>query len=112
MKCHEVDYRIIGDDMQMVEIELDPDETVVAEAGAMMYMEDPDRNRIIGNLGNRKGERIREELRYQARLALTYQQYRTAVSRILDILREERGSGPVRSYIRPRGRGGSRTDHR
>lgn len=40
MKCHEVDYQIIGDDMQMVEIELDPDETVVAEAGAMTYLED------------------------------------------------------------------------
>ena len=30
MKCHEVDYEIIGDDMQVVEIELDPKETVVA----------------------------------------------------------------------------------
>lgn len=40
MKCHEVDFRIIGDDMQMVEIELDPQETVVAEAGAMTYMEE------------------------------------------------------------------------
>ncbi len=39
MKSHEVDYKIIGDDMQMVEIELDPAETVVAEAGAMTYME-------------------------------------------------------------------------
>lgn len=40
MKCHEVDYRIVGNDMQMVEIELDPGETVVAEAGAMTYMEE------------------------------------------------------------------------
>ncbi len=40
MRCHEVDYRIIGDDMQLVEVELDPGETVVAEAGAMTYMED------------------------------------------------------------------------
>jgi uncharacterized protein (TIGR00266 family) len=40
MQCHEVDYRIIGDDMQIVEVELDPGETVVAEAGAMNYMED------------------------------------------------------------------------
>jgi len=40
MRCHEVDYKIIGDDMQMVEVELDPAETVVAEAGAMTYMED------------------------------------------------------------------------
>jgi uncharacterized protein (TIGR00266 family) len=34
----EIDYNIIGDDMQLVEIELDTNETVRAEAGAMMYM--------------------------------------------------------------------------
>jgi uncharacterized protein (TIGR00266 family) len=38
--CHEVDYQVLGDDMQIVEVELDPGETVVAEAGAMNYMED------------------------------------------------------------------------
>jgi len=37
---HEVDYRIHGDDLQFVEIELDPAEATVAEAGAMMFMED------------------------------------------------------------------------
>lgn len=40
MKCHEVDYEILGDDMQLVEVELDPGETVIAEAGAMSYMEE------------------------------------------------------------------------
>lgn len=40
MQSHEVDYKIIGDDVQIVEIELDPGETVVAEAGAMNYMDD------------------------------------------------------------------------
>lgn len=40
MKCHEVDYEILGDDMQIVEVELDPGETVIAEAGAMNYMDD------------------------------------------------------------------------
>lgn len=40
MKCHEVDYEIIGHDIQLVEIELDPSETVIAEAGAMNYMEE------------------------------------------------------------------------
>ncbi len=39
MNSHEVDYEIFGDDMQIVEIELDPSETVIAEAGAMNYME-------------------------------------------------------------------------
>lgn len=40
MNSHEVDYEIIGHSMQMVEVELDPQETVIAEAGAMNYMED------------------------------------------------------------------------
>ena len=40
MKCHEVDYHIIGYEMQVVEIELDPNETVIAEAGAMNYFEE------------------------------------------------------------------------
>jgi uncharacterized protein (TIGR00266 family) len=40
VNSHEVDYEIFGDDMQIVEVELDPQETVIAEAGAMNYMED------------------------------------------------------------------------
>lgn len=38
--AHEIDYKLIGDDMQAVIVTLDPNETVVAEAGAMMYMQD------------------------------------------------------------------------
>jgi uncharacterized protein (TIGR00266 family) len=37
---HEIDFQVYGDDMQFVEVELDPQEAVVAEAGGMMYMED------------------------------------------------------------------------
>ena len=40
MKSHVVDYQVYGDDLQFVEIELDSGETVIAEAGTMMYMED------------------------------------------------------------------------
>lgn len=39
MNSHEVDYEIVGDDLQMVIVQLDPGETVIAEAGAMTYME-------------------------------------------------------------------------
>jgi uncharacterized protein (TIGR00266 family) len=39
MRSHDLDYRIIGDDIQLVEVELDPMETVIAEAGTMMYMD-------------------------------------------------------------------------
>lgn len=40
MYSHEIDYKIIGEDIQIVEIELDPNETVIAEAGSMLFMED------------------------------------------------------------------------
>jgi len=40
MNSHEIDYKIFGDDIQFVEIELDPNETVIAEAGTMVYMEE------------------------------------------------------------------------
>jgi uncharacterized protein (TIGR00266 family) len=39
MQSHEIDFKIFGDDIQFVEIELDPRETVIAEAGTMVYME-------------------------------------------------------------------------
>ncbi len=40
MKSHEIDYKIVGHDVQYIEVELDPGETVIAEAGAMLFMED------------------------------------------------------------------------
>ena len=40
MQSHEIDYKIIGHDVQLVEVELDPGETIIAEAGAMLYMEE------------------------------------------------------------------------
>ncbi|MEP3390608.1 MAG: AIM24 family protein, partial [Reichenbachiella sp.] len=40
MRSHKIDYEIKGESIQIVEVELDPSETVVAEAGAMLFMED------------------------------------------------------------------------
>src|SRR5512134_1540056 len=40
MRADEIDYKLIGDDLQGVIVTLDPGEAVVAEAGAMMYMQD------------------------------------------------------------------------
>src|SRR4051812_22372664 len=37
---HEIDYRIVGEEMQYVEIELDPNETAIAESGSFMMMDD------------------------------------------------------------------------
>ena len=40
MQSHDVDYKILGNDIQVLEVELDPNETIIAEAGAMVYMEE------------------------------------------------------------------------
>ncbi len=38
--AHEIDFELHGNSMQYVEVQLDPGETVIAEAGMMMYMTD------------------------------------------------------------------------
>ncbi len=51
---HEIDYKIFGEEMQYVEIELDPQETVIAEAGAFMYMKDHIQMQTIFGDGSRQ----------------------------------------------------------
>jgi uncharacterized protein (AIM24 family) len=56
LNAHEIDYKIYGGDMQFVEIELDPSESVVAEAGGMMMMDDGiDMETIFGDGSEQKG---------------------------------------------------------
>ncbi|HXF58930.1 MAG TPA: TIGR00266 family protein [Candidatus Saccharimonadales bacterium] len=56
-KMHEVEYKVLGDDLQFVEIELDPGEAAVAEAGAMMYLEDGiEMTTIFGDGSQVKGD--------------------------------------------------------
>ena len=52
---HEIDYRIFGEEMQCVEIELDPQETVVAESGAFMYMTEGIQMETIFGDGSKQG---------------------------------------------------------
>jgi uncharacterized protein (TIGR00266 family) len=52
---HEIDYRIFGEEMQCVEIELDPQETVIAEAGAFMYKDQPIQMQTIFGDGSNNG---------------------------------------------------------
>jgi uncharacterized protein (TIGR00266 family) len=47
MKNHEVDYKIIGEELQCVEIELDPQESVISESGSFMMMDDAIEMRTI-----------------------------------------------------------------
>ncbi len=53
MNNHEIDYKLYGDDMQFVEVELDPGETVIAEAGSLMMMDDSIRMETIFGDGSK-----------------------------------------------------------
>jgi uncharacterized protein (TIGR00266 family) len=53
---HEIDYRIYGEEMQYVEIELDPDEGVIAEAGSFMMMDDGIKMETIFGDGSQKDQ--------------------------------------------------------
>ena len=54
MTAHEIDYRIYGEEMQYVEIELDPQEGVVAEAGSFMMMDEGIKMETIFGDGSQK----------------------------------------------------------
>ena len=54
MRSHEIDYRIYGEEMQYVEVELDPKEVVVAEAGSFMMMDDGIKMETIFGDGSQK----------------------------------------------------------
>ena len=62
MQSHDVDYRIIGDDIQLVEIELDPTETVIAEAGTMMYMDNQIRFETKMGDGSKPNQSLMDKL--------------------------------------------------
>src|SRR5438094_2781701 len=56
---HEIDYRIVGEEMQYVEIELDPQETAIAESGAFMMMDDGiEMQTIFGDGSQQQGSGI------------------------------------------------------
>ncbi|MDR7871341.1 MAG: AIM24 family protein [Tissierellaceae bacterium] len=55
-KAVEVDFTVFGDDMQFVEIQLDPMESIIAEAGSMMYMDDSIKMDAIFGDGSGKDE--------------------------------------------------------
>jgi len=54
MTAHEIDYRIYGEEMQYVEIELDPQEGVIAESGSFMMMDDGVKMETIFGDGSQK----------------------------------------------------------
>ncbi|MBA2873928.1 TIGR00266 family protein [Thermaerobacillus caldiproteolyticus] len=71
MNAHEIDYKLYGDDMQFVEIELDPHESVIAEAGGMMMMEDGIEMETVFGDGSNSGKGFLNKLVGAGRRLLT-----------------------------------------
>lgn len=71
MRSHKIDYEIIGDDMQIVEVELDPGETVIAEAGAMNYIEEGIQFEAVMGDGTNPGAGMMDKLLSVGKRALT-----------------------------------------
>jgi uncharacterized protein (TIGR00266 family) len=68
---HEIDYTIYGDDMQYVEVELDPSEATVAEAGGMMYMDDGIEMETVFGDGSRQAGGVMDALMGAGKRLLT-----------------------------------------
>ena len=62
MNAHEIDYKIIGEEMQCVEIELDPQETVIAEPGSFMMMDADIHMQTIFGDGSTEGQSILDKV--------------------------------------------------
>src|SRR6056300_33266 len=62
MNAHEIDYSIQGEEMQFVEIELDPSEAVVAESGSFMMMDDSISMETIFGDGSKQNEGVMGKL--------------------------------------------------
>ncbi|WNM19450.1 TIGR00266 family protein [Flavobacterium capsici] len=71
MRAHEIDYQIYGEEMQYVEIELDPQEIVVAESGSFMMMEDGIQMQTIFGDGSQEQQGIFGKLLSAGKRVLT-----------------------------------------
>ena len=60
--AHQIDFQIFGDDMQFVEVELDPGETAIAEAGAMMYMDPSITMETVFGDGSEKSQTVMSKI--------------------------------------------------
>lgn len=71
MNADEIDYQIFGEEMQFVEIELDPDETVIAEPGSFLMMDEDIEMRTIFGDGSGKEQGIFEKILGAGKRVLT-----------------------------------------
>jgi len=71
MNTHKIDYKILGEEMQCVEIELDPSETVIAESGSLMMMEDAIKMETIFGDGSNRNQTFMDKVFSAGKRVLT-----------------------------------------
>ncbi|TDD99849.1 TIGR00266 family protein [Flavobacterium cellulosilyticum] len=71
MQAHEIDYEIFGEEMQYVEIELDPQEIVIAEAGSFMMMDNNIQMQTVFGDGSQQQSGIFDKLLSAGKRVLT-----------------------------------------
>ncbi|MEI6508924.1 MAG: TIGR00266 family protein [Bacteroidota bacterium] len=82
---HEIDYKIIGNEMQCVEVELDPTETVMAEPGSFMMMENGiEMQTIFGDGSNQQNGLLGKLFSAGKRLLTGENLFMTAYTNIAD----------------------------
>lgn len=102
MTAHEIDYIIYGEEMQYVEIELDPQEAVVAEAGNFMMMEDGIKMETIFGDGSKKDSSLMGKLLGAGKRILTGESlFMTAFYNVLSGKRKVSFAAPYPGKIIP-----------
>ena len=91
MAAHEIDYKIHGSEMQFVEVELDPGESVIAEAGSFMMMDrEIEMETIFGGADSNRG--------FASRLLGAGKRLLTGESLFMTVFTNT-GSGNYRKYL-------------
>lgn len=102
MIAHELDYKIHGDEMQCVEIEMDPQESLIAEAGSLMMMESGIQMSTIFGDGSGKDNSILGKLFSAGKRVLTGESlFLTAYSNTSDQKRKATFASPYPGKIIP-----------
>ncbi|MGV6832682.1 MAG: TIGR00266 family protein [bacterium] len=100
--AHEIDYRIFGEEMQFVEIELDPEEGVVAESGSFMMMDDGIKMETIFGDGSKKDQGFLGKILGAGKRILTGESlFMTAFYNVLDGKRKVSFASPYPGKIIP-----------
>ena len=68
---------------------------------SLMYLADSERGFVLSFLSRQKAERVREELRLQEKLRISYGQYLQAITNILERFRTAGSKKSMKSYLRP-----------